>query len=138
MVTAAQSVEGVCVLDDWDISFDAEPHSRRAHLQAEGTPLPGSGQNPEHRWVVLIYTGAKELSVWPAYAARLEGPRSSNEGRPIRISDDATEGGGARARTRTVNLGIKSPLLCQIELRGRPARRPGTAGKLRFYFDTWS
>ena len=29
-------------------------------------------------------------------------------------------GVGARARTRTVNLGIKSPLLCQIELRGQP------------------
>ena len=39
------------------------------------------------------------------------------------------KGSGARARTRTVNLGIKSPLLCQFELRGRPPDRRTASGQ---------
>src|SRR5439155_13718599 len=46
--------------------------------------------------------------------------------------------GGARPRTRTVNLGIKSPLLCQIELAGLPqAPRDVGAEPRRFYLYNW-
>jgi hypothetical protein len=50
------------------------------------------------------------------------------EGRLNPIREGKNRGGGARARTRTVNLGIKSPLLCQIELRGRHGHAEANLG----------